>query len=152
MNRLEKLVLLSLVSLGFGSTSWSEDVPSIVVSDAWTPAQSQAGGDTPLYMTIANHGGADDSVTRATCPVANFVELRALDHGEGVPAERAVRRIAVPAGASSKLAPDGARIALLQTTQALTVGQRFSCRITFANAGPIEVQVRVGGAEATPSG
>ncbi len=100
-------------------------------------------------MTIDNQG-ADDVLVRASCPVANFVELRVLDQGEGAPALRAVKRIPVPAGGALKLAPLGARIALLQTTQVLAPGQHFSCRITFQNAGPIEAEFRVGDSASNP--
>jgi copper(I)-binding protein len=116
---------------------------SLVVSRGWTPEQPKVGADTPLYMTIRNPG-AEDALVRARCPVANFVELRVLDHGEGKPSLRAVKRIAVPGGTSSTLDPETSQITLLQTTQILTAGTKFSCRLSFANAGAMEVEFQVG--------
>jgi len=68
---------------------------SLQISKAWTP-EGQIGSDAPLLMTIANQGSEADSLLRARCPVANFLEKHTVDRGEGAPAMRAVSSIPVP--------------------------------------------------------
>ncbi len=149
--RLTSVTFAALILLASGVGPALAGEPLLQVTHAWTPAQPEAGGDTPLFLTIANPG-SDDTLVRTRCPVANFVELRVLDRGEGVPSQRVVKRIAVPAGESLALAPDGGRIMLLQITEALQPGAKFSCQITFMNAGPVDVdvEVRAGASKSTP--
>ena len=122
---------------------------AIEVSHAWTPASAQTRVDAPIYMTIANHSDASDSLMRVRCPVSNFVEKHVTDRGEGGFAMREVKTIAVPAGGTVTLAPRGPHLMLLHTTQALQPGETFTCSVVFQKAGtmPIEVTVAPGGAE-----
>ena len=122
---------------------------AIEVSRAWTPAPAKMGADTKLFMTIANHGAAPDSLLRARCPVANFTVKYTTDHGEGAPTLREVKTIEVPAGGTVALAPDGYSVMLLQTREALQPGQSFTCTVTFQQAGPREVSVAVAAPDAT---
>jgi copper(I)-binding protein len=119
------------------------DTSTIAASQAWTPVQAQAGVDTPVYMSLANTGNRPDTLLRVRCPVATFTEFRVLDHGEGVPAPRLVKSLPVAVGQSA-LNPDGPRIMLLQTIEPLPTGARFTCTLTFQNAGSVGVAIQAG--------
>ena len=116
---------------------------AIEISKAWTPALAQTRVDTPVYMVIANRSDAPDSLVRFRCPVADFVEKHATDRGEGGFAMREVKAIAIPAGGTVTLAPQGFHLMLLHTKQALQPGETFTCSVVFQKAGAVSVEVTV---------
>jgi periplasmic copper chaperone A len=115
---------------------------SLQISKAWTP-EAQMGGDAPLLMTIENQGSEADSLLRARCPVANFLEKHTVDRGEGAPAMRAISSIPVPPNRTITLTPGSYHLMLLQLRQSLSVGQHFVCSAVFAKAGALDVGVEV---------
>jgi len=115
---------------------------SLQLSKAWTP-EAQIGSDGPLLMTIANQGSEADSLLRARCPVANFLEKHTVDRGEGAPAMRAISSIPVPPNQTITLTPGSYHLMLLQLRQSLSVGQHFVCSVVFAKAGVLDVGVEV---------
>ena len=104
-------------------------------------------GDAPLLMTITNQGTEADSLLRARCPVANFLEKHTVDHGEGAPAMRPVPSIPVPPNGTITLTSSSYHLMLLQLRQTLSAGQHFVCSAAFAKAGALEVDVEVAPAE-----
>ena len=100
-------------------------------------------GDLPLLMTIKNEADIADTLVRVRCPVANFSEKHIVDRGEGAPAMRAVSAIPIAANSTIVLKPDGYHVMLLQTRQALTEGETFTCAVVFQKAGTIETEVHV---------
>lgn len=115
---------------------------SLQISKAWTP-EAQIDGDAPLLMTIANQGSEADSLLRARCPVANFLEKHTVDRGEGAPAMRAISSIPVPPNQTITLTPGSYHLMLLQLRQSLSVGQHFVCSVVFTKAGALDVGVEV---------
>lgn len=122
----------------FGATT-----KPIKISQAWVPATERAGGDLPLLMTIENKSDIADTLVRVRCPVANFTEKHTVDRGEGAPAMRAIPGIPIAANSTIVLKPDGYHVMLLQTRQALTEGETFTCAVVFQKAGTIETEVHV---------
>jgi copper(I)-binding protein len=122
----------------FGATT-----EAVKISQAWVPPAEQAGGDLPLSMTIRNEADIADTLVRIRCPVANFTEKHIVDRGEGAPAMRAIAAIPIAANSTIVLKPDGYHVMLLQTRQALTEGETFTCAVVFQKAGTIETEVRV---------
>jgi copper(I)-binding protein len=113
------------------------------VTEARTMAGGKAGGEAPLYMTVANHGGTADALQRVRCPVAWAAEPRVTDRGEGGLAGRAVKSIAIPANSTVKLEPGGLYVALLQLKEPLKQGDTFTCTVAFTGSGTKEVAVSV---------
>ena len=135
--------VLAGLSLTLPALGAEKPDPSIEVSNAWTPVAAQTRVDTPAYMTIVNRSDAPDSLVRVRCPVSNFAEKHVTDRGEGGFAMREVKALAIPAGGSVTLAPRGAHLMLLHTTQALQAGETFTCSVVFQKAGAIPVEVTV---------
>jgi copper(I)-binding protein len=115
----------------------------IAISDAWVPANEQAGSNVALSMTIKNQSDAADALVRVRCPAANFAVKHTVDRGEGAPAMREVSAIPIAAGGTTVLKPDAYHVMLLQTRQALAAGDAFNCSIVFQKAGTIETEVKV---------
>jgi hypothetical protein len=136
MTRLVAAFVLIVASSnpGFAST--------LQITDAWSPPGDKS-ADLPVYMTISNIGEADD-LLRFKCPtVAHFTEKRTTDYGEGAPAVREVKSIAIATSGATELKPGGVHLSLLKIIGATKVGDTFSCEVSFRRAGRKTVDVRV---------
>jgi len=111
---------------------------------------SETGGNSPLLMTIRNNGEDADSLLRARCPVANFIEKHTVDRGEGAPAMRAISSIAIPPNQTVTLNSGGFHLMLLQMRQVLAAGEHFVCSVSFAKAGSLDVEVVVASGASGP--
>jgi hypothetical protein len=116
---------------------------ALQVIHAHVYASDETGIDVPLLMTVRNDAGEADALLRVRCPFANFSERHTVDRGEGAPAMRAVKSIPVPQNGTTELKPDGFHVMLLQTRQKLSVGETFTCAITFQKAGTKETEVQI---------
>lgn len=125
----------------------------IDISRAWTPPPAKPGGDTALYMTIANNGEVADNLIRTRCGFAEFTDRVTVDSGgEGSPSTRAVKAIPISAHQTVTLKPDGYHIQLLHTTQLLQPGEVVGCTVTFQKSGErlVEATVAPPGAQTPP--
>ena len=129
-------------SVGLGMSVAEAAEPAIIVSQVWTNAAAP-GSDTVLFMTIKN-AGASDALLRSRCTAAQFSEQQTVDHGEGFPSSRSVKSIPIAANDITRLGADGDHVMLLQTKQALVMGETFPCSITFREAGTQTIDVTVG--------
>ena len=135
-------VIVALIAMAIGSMAHGGE-STLKVADAWVPTAEKVGVDVPLSLTVQNESGADDTLLRVRCPVANFSERHTVDRGEGAPAMRSVRSIPIAASGATVLKADGYHIMLLQTRQPLATGDKFTCAIDFQKAGTIETEVNV---------
>lgn len=120
----------------------------LAVSKAWVAPSETVGANTVVSMTVRNDGPAD-ALLRARCPFANFSEKHAIDLGEGAPAMRTVPNIPVPAHSTLTMTSSGYHLMMLQTTETLRVGAKYTCSVTFRTAGAMDIEVKV--AEAAPT-
>jgi len=118
------------------------EVGDIRVSGAWAAADDVV---TAVYLTIEN-GGGDDRVVEATSEVAGHVSTMGGDvdmsvdpggAGDGAPFD-----LPVPSG-TTELAPGGTHIMLEQLTRPLEPGETITLRLTFEEAGTVEVPVEI---------
>ncbi len=135
---------VGLASLAAAGQVRAEE-PGLVVSKAWVPV-TEKGANVPLYMTVTNPGDAD-LLLRARCDAANFYEQHTVDHGEGFPAMRTIKVIPIAAHGATQLNSDSYHVMLLQVTHTLAVGETFTCKVSFRDAGPQDITVKVGSAE-----
>jgi copper(I)-binding protein len=135
-------VIVAVIAMATGSMAHGGEA-ALKVADAWVSTTEKVGADVPLSLTIQNESGAEDTLLRVRCPVANFSEKHTVDRGEGAPAMRSVRSIPIAASNTTVLKPDGYHIMLLQTRQPLAAGDKFTCAIDFQKAGTIEMEVNV---------
>ena len=135
-------VIVAVVAMAIGSMAHGGEA-ALKLADAWVPTTEKVGADVPLSLTIQNESGADDTLLRVRCPVANFSEKHTVDRGEGAPAMRSIRSIPIAASGTTALKADGYHIMLLQTRQPLAAGDKFTCAIDFQKAGTIETEVNV---------
>jgi hypothetical protein len=135
-------VIVAVVAIAIGSVAYGGEA-ALKLANAWVPTTEEVGADVPLSLTIQNESGAEDTLLRVRCPIANFSERHTVDRGEGAPAMRSVRSIPIAASGATALKADGYHIMLLQTRQPLAAGDKFTCAIEFQKAGTIETEVNV---------
>lgn len=105
-----------------------------------TPPGGRAGA---AYFSVANKGGLQDRLLRASSPRAATVELHSMNMDGNVMRMRPVPAVAVPAGATVKLEPGGLHVMLTGLKQPLKTGERFPLTLVFEKAGSVTVEIVV---------
>ena len=123
---------------------------SVQVVDAWsrpTPPGSEVG---VAYFTVRN-SGKSDRLLRVSSPVAKIAEMHVSSMTDGVMRMRSLNSVEIESGTPLSFEPNGRHVMLMGLRQPLREGEAFPLVLTFANAGPVEVSVRVRGADGKQS-
>ncbi len=115
----------------------------LVIGHVWARPSPPGVSVAAVYMDIANQGSADDRLLRLTSVVANTVQLHETHDEHGMMSMRQLPFVDVPAGSAVKAAPGALHIMLLGLKKPLLNGDTFPLTLVFANAGELNVQVRV---------
>jgi len=101
------------------------------------------------YITIVNHGSADDTLIAATSPAAEEVQLHEMKmEGEVMKMNELPDGIPVPAGATVTLSPGGLHLMMMGLKAPLVEGETVPVTLTFATAGTVEIALVVGSVNA----
>lgn len=106
----------------------------IAVDEPW--AEPSVTEDAAVFMTLRNDGPRADRLIGGTTPIAARVILRELDGSRLEFMDLEPRRPML-------LRPGRHYISLRGLTRLLAVDDRFTLRLEFADAGPLDVTVRV---------
>lgn len=115
----------------------------LVIGRVWARPSPPGVSVAAVYLDIANQGAASDRLLRITTSVANTVQLHETSEEHGMMRMRQLPFIDVPAGGTVKAAPGALHIMLLGLKKPLLNGDTFPLTLVFANAGELNVQVRV---------
>ncbi len=119
-------------------------VGDLEISGAWTRATPPGAPTAGGYLTIANKGSAADTLTAVSTPLAKSSALHQMSMQNGVMSMRALGDgIAIPAGGSVTLAPDGLHIMFVTLKHSLKAGGTLPVTLTFAKAGSVTVDLPV---------
>jgi copper(I)-binding protein len=136
-------VLLLLLALFVGNTSFAETEPTIHIVDVKARPTAPGAQTGAVYLVLMNHGAADDSLTGLSTPIAAMAELhRTVDSG-GISRMDAVPDLVVKANDGVTFAPGALHIMLMGLKQQLKPGDSFPLTLNFAKAGPVTVTVAV---------
>jgi periplasmic copper chaperone A len=117
---------------------------SLRVVDAWSRPTIPGIDVGVAYFTIRNEGKSD-RLLRVSSSVANRAELHASSVKNGVVKMEGLDSVDVASGAPTSFEPSGRHVMLMGLKRQLKEGDVFPLVLTFANAGPVEVRVRVRG-------
>jgi copper(I)-binding protein len=96
------------------------------------------------YLTIDNRGRERDRLMSASSPRAVAVEIHAMREELGVMRMRQVSEVVVPPRQRVKLAPKSSlHLMIVEPTAPLRAGERVPVTLTFARAGPIDIEIPV---------
>src|SRR5262245_1412058 len=124
---------------------------SIEIVDAWsrpTPPGTDVG---VAYFTIRN-AGKNDRLLRVSSSAAKRAELHVSSLKNGVMRMEALRSVDIASGTPTSFEPSGKHVMLMGLKRPLREGEVFPLVLTFANAGTVEVRVRVRGSGHPGSG
>ena len=96
-----------------------------------------------VYLTLANHGTADDTLTGVSTPVAAKAEVHRTMNMDGMSKMDMEPSLPIKANGSVSFSPNGLHIMLLGLKQPLKLGDSFPLTLDFAKAGEVTVTVTV---------
>ncbi len=98
------------------------------------------------YLTIVNHGNADDRLVSASSPVAGKTEVHEMKmEGDVMRMNELPDGLAIPAGETVSLTPGGLHIMFKDLAQPLVEGTRVPITLNFEKAGTVELELSVEG-------
>ena len=123
------------------------DAPA--VRDAWARATPPGSDVAAVYLTLVG-GRTADHLQGASTPRAAMTHLHSMDDTGGMARMRAVDSLAVPAGMTVTLAPQGLHLMLMGLAAPLVAGERFPLTLHFAKGGDRTLDVHVQSPTAPP--
>ncbi|WP_044562098.1 copper chaperone PCu(A)C [Azospirillum sp. B4] len=117
--------------------------PAIEASAAWSRPTIRGGRAGVAFLTLYNKGAADRLVG-VEADVGKMAQIHLAEVVDGIARMRpVVDGVALPAGGTVTLKPEGAHIMLMGLTQPLVVGQRVHLTLRFKAAAPLAVEATV---------
>ena len=119
-------------------------VGDLVVAQPWSRATPSGATIGAGYLTIENHGQADDRLVGVSSPAAAKAEVHEMSVSGGVMRMRPIQGgIAIAAGKSVIFAPNGYHIMLVGLNAPLKQGDKVVVTLMFEKAGKIDAQLDV---------
>lgn len=104
------------------------------------PGARNGGG----FLTLVNHGKADDKIVAAASPVCGHVELHTMSMENNIMRMREVGDIPLPAGKTLRMQPgSGYHLMFMDLKEPLKVGAIVPVTVKFAGGGQLELQLKV---------
>jgi periplasmic copper chaperone A len=144
-HRLTFLLALAWAIPALAADQWTG---SLTITQPWSGATAPGATIGAAYFEIVNAGAAD-TLLRIESPVARQVEMHASYTEGGTMRMRPVTSVDVPVGGRVRFQPGGLHVMLIDLTQPLKEGQRFSLTLVFQHAGSVRVEAIVQGLGAT---
>ena len=124
---------------------------SLTVEGAWARELPPVSVNGAAYVTIGNEGARPDRLTGASSAVAERVEIHVHEQAGGMTAMRRLDGLDLPPGERVRFAPGAMHLMLIGLKDPLEKGGRFTVRLTFASAPPVEIEVPVMAMDAVPA-
>ncbi|GAA5784270.1 hypothetical protein GCM10007860_07150 [Chitiniphilus shinanonensis] len=142
---MKKLILGALLAVSASLAAAHEyQAGKLLIGHPWARATAPGATVAGVFLTLDNSGGdAADKLVAVATPAAERAELHSMSMDNGVMKMRPVPAIDVPAKARQALAPGGLHIMLTGLKQPLKEGASIPLTLTFEQAGPVQVQVKV---------
>lgn len=130
---------------GAASSASAEQVASVIAitdpvtrsTDDMSPVSEKSGKlMTGSFMTIANTGAEDVTLTGGTSPLAGFIEIHEVVDGAMQPLSGG---LVIPAGGSVKLKMGGYHVMLMDLEEPLASGTEVPITLDFSNGEQIDI-------------
>jgi copper(I)-binding protein len=146
--RLRTLSILTAVALCSPALAQAP----MTVENAWIPLSAPGLQVHAAYMTILNHGAADQDILAATSPDYERTELHRSVIENGVSTMRTVERVTVPANGCVELAPAGLHLMLIGPQRPLVPDSHVHIVLRLSGGEELEVSAVVRRREDAPNG
>lgn len=112
----------------------------VVVSDAWMRPARTGQPTGAAYLMLCNGAETDDALLGASFEGADAAELHMTNmSADGMTSMKHSTEIAIPAGETAMLEPEGAHIMLIGMNEALEPGDEALITLTFRNAPSVSI-------------
>ena len=147
------IFLLALAAAALPASSEQEryETGSVAIESAWARELPPVSENGAAYLTIANGGDRPDRLVGASSAIAERVEIHTHEHAEGMMTMRRLDGLDLPPGERVRFAPGGVHLMLIGLERPLEKGGRFTVRLEFALAPPVEIGVPVKAMDAAPA-
>ena len=122
------LALLALLLTAPGLTLAAD---RIAVHDAWVRAAPPGTTVLAAYLTIDNHSTSAQTLSGASSPQFESVEIHRTVVKNGVASMSAEPRVAIPAHGTLRFEPNGYHLMLIGPRKALLAGDHVELRVQF---------------------
>lgn len=113
------------------------------VVDVRIPAVPPVSRNGVAFFSVHNAGSKADVLTGVESPIADTVELHAMEMRGALVGMSRVRAITVPAGGHVELVPGGRHVMLIGLRKPLVAGDRVPLTLVFRDAGRVAVEAQV---------
>ncbi len=133
------------LALGLLAAFGAQAAPQgVEARDAWIRAPPPGAATAAGYVTLTNHGVASDRLIGGQTRVAASVEAHRMSMAGGMMRMRPIPGgLAIGAGATVRLAPNGDHLMLTGLKAPLQPGQHVKVTLTFSRAGAVTVDFPV---------
>lgn len=142
------LIAAALIAAGAAARAADQ----IMIEEPWAPSTIGRSTTGAAYMTIVNHGEANDRLVGASSPVAGKVELHESVVQGGVARMRAVPAMELKPHEPVALRPGGLHLMMTGLKAPLKAGAKIPLTLQFEKSGAVETTVSVGPAPAAGHG
>lgn len=127
--------------------------PRVQVLQPWS-RPAVAGTNAIGYMTLANHGRADDALVKVESPIAAKVEMHSSSMAGGVMSMKQETSVIVPAGGQVIFGPGAYHLMIIGLKRTLKAGDQVPATLSFTSGATIRTRFAVtsGAAPAVPEG
>ena len=114
------------------------------ISDVRARPVPMPGGNTAVFLTIANHGDQPDRLVDARSDAAEVVELHeTVKDGDMMRMVHMPEGFELPPGETVELMPGGKHVMLLNVTAPMAVGDEIQVELVFEHGEPVTLIVPV---------
>jgi len=139
---LKSIPLAAMLVLAMATAAMAQGAP-IDVQHAWARATPPGAKSAAVYLTIVNHGSADDRLVSVTTPVAGKAELHETTMANGVMHMQPAGAVVIKPGTPLVLKPGGYHVMLTDLKQPLVQGQKVALSLVFEKAGKVDAVATV---------
>jgi len=141
----KSLFVAAAISPTLAGMAVAEDMPKMMVHDAYARAATKTSTSGAAFMEVMNHTGQDDRLIAVSSSAAAKTQLHThVEDANGVMKMRHVEDgFAIPAGDRHLLKRGGDHVMLMGLTEPLEQGGSIPVTLTFETAGDIVVEVPV---------
>lgn len=117
------------------------------IKDPWVRASLNP-RNTAAYLTLVNPADHEVVIVSASSPAARVVEMHEMAMEGGAMRMRRVERIAVPAHGTTRLAPGGLHLMLIDLLRPVAAGEQVTIVLRRADGGEVRIEAPVRSAAA----
>lgn len=142
---------IALLLAGCTPAEHPQHAEGLEVTAAWSRAVPAQAPVAAGYMTIRNHGQADDRLLAVRSDAAGRVEIHEVRHEDGIARMRELEGgLLLPVGEAIEFEPGGYHLMFVAPDEGFAAGRHVAATLVFEKAGEQAVEFEVRSAAADP--